>query len=59
VLWAASGPLDVWYENIGGPVGVWRTWALEVRGQALSGGHFFPEQNPQDTITALQAFLAG
>jgi haloacetate dehalogenase len=57
VLWAASGPLDVWYEDVGGPVGVWRAWAPEVAGQPLAGGHFFPEQNPQHTLSALQAFL--
>jgi haloacetate dehalogenase len=57
VLWAASGPLDVWYEDVGGPVGVWRAWARDVAGQPLTGGHFFPEQNPQGTLSALQAFL--
>jgi haloacetate dehalogenase len=57
VLWAASGPLDVWYEDIGGPVEVWRAWAQEVAGQPLAGGHFFPEQNPQHTLSALQTFL--
>jgi haloacetate dehalogenase len=57
VLWAASGPLDVWYEDVGGPVGVWRAWAPKVAGQPLAGGHFFPEQNPQHTLSALQAFL--
>jgi len=55
VLWAASGPLDVWYEDIGGPLAVWRAWAQEVVGRPLAGGHFFPEQNPQDTVSALQA----
>lgn len=57
VLWAAAGPLDVWYEDAGGPVGVWRTWGRNVSGQALSGGHFFPEQNPTDTIASLRSFL--
>jgi haloacetate dehalogenase len=59
VLWAASGPLDLWYEDVGGPLGIWRTWARDVAGEPLSGGHFFPEQNPADTLSALQAFLAG
>jgi haloacetate dehalogenase len=57
VLWAASGPLAAWYEDIGGPIGIWREWALEVSGQPLAGGHFFPEQNPDDTVSALQGFL--
>jgi haloacetate dehalogenase len=57
VLWAASGPLDLWYDDIGGPLAVWRAWARDATGKALAGGHFFPEQNPQDTLAALQAFL--
>jgi haloacetate dehalogenase len=57
VLWAASGPLDLWYEDVDGPVGIWRTWAPNIAGEPLSGGHFFPEQNPEDTISALRAFL--
>ena len=57
VLWAASGPLDLWYGDVGGPLAVWRAWAGDVIGKPLTGGHFFPEQNPEDTIAALQAFL--
>jgi haloacetate dehalogenase len=57
VLWAASGPLDMWYDDLGGPLGVWRAWTQQLAGQPLPGGHFFPEQNPQDTLSALQAFL--
>jgi haloacetate dehalogenase len=57
VLWAASGPLDAWYEDAGGPLGIWRRWAHDVTGEALHGGHFFPEQDPEDTVAALRAFL--
>jgi haloacetate dehalogenase len=57
VLWAASGPLDSWYEDAGGPLGIWRLWARDVAGQPLQGGHFFAEQNPQGTLAALCAFL--
>jgi haloacetate dehalogenase len=57
VLWAASGPLDLWYQDVGGPISIWRQWALEVSGKPLAGGHFFPEQNPEQTGAALQAFL--
>lgn len=57
VLWAASGPLDSWYEDAGGPLGIWRSWAADVAGQPLTGGHFFPEENPEGTVAALQAFL--
>ncbi|HEY2657709.1 MAG TPA: alpha/beta hydrolase [Solirubrobacteraceae bacterium] len=57
VLWATPGPLDDWYEVDGGPVGIWRTWATQVEGQPLPGGHFFPEENPADTVAELRAFL--
>jgi haloacetate dehalogenase len=57
VLWAAPGPLDAWYEDVGGPIGVWRAWAADVAGRPLAGGHFFPEQNPEETLVALRAFL--
>jgi haloacetate dehalogenase len=57
VLWAAGGPLDEWYADIGGPLGIWRIWARDVAGQPIAGGHFFPEQNPEDTLSAILAFL--
>ena len=57
ILWAAGGPLDSWYEEAGGPIGIWSKWAGELSGKALAAGHFFPEQNPEDTVTALRAFL--
>ena len=48
-LWAVGGPLDTFYETDGGPLGIWRTWADDVQGQAMKGGHFFPEENPSET----------
>ena len=57
VLWATSGPLDTWYEDDGGPLGIWRAWATQVEGGALPGGHFFPEENPDGTLAELRAFL--
>jgi haloacetate dehalogenase len=57
VLWAAGGPLDSWYEEAGGPLGIWRAWATQVTGEPIAGGHFFPEQNPAATHAALRAFL--
>jgi surfactin synthase thioesterase subunit len=28
-----------------------------VSGRAIAGGHFFPEQNPRETISILSAFF--
>jgi haloacetate dehalogenase len=57
VLWAAGGPLDTWYGEEGGPLAIWRRWAADVGGTAVSGGHFFPEQRPEHTADHLREFL--
>jgi haloacetate dehalogenase len=57
-LWAAPGALDDWYRDVGGPLGLWRQWADDVQGQAVQGGHFFPEERPEETARLLRAFLA-
>lgn len=58
-LWGENGPLDQWYVDAGGPLGIWRLWADDVQGQPVFGGHFFPEQNADATIAALQNFFGG
>ena len=57
-LWAEGGPLDTFYTKEGGSLGIWRHWAPHVEGQAMKGGHFFPEENPDDTAAAVIPFLA-
>ena len=57
-LWAKGGPLDTFYEKDGGALGIWRKWADNVQGQSLTGGHFFPEENPNETARLLTKFLA-
>jgi haloacetate dehalogenase len=56
VLWSRGGPLDTWYGDRG-PLSIWREWAAQVRGHAIAGGHFFPEQNPVETANELRRFL--
>jgi haloacetate dehalogenase len=56
-LWSKESALDNWYEQAGGPLGIWRKWATDVTGRAIAGGHFFPEQNPGETISELRAFF--
>lgn len=56
-LWAAEGPLDQWYADAGGPLGLWRDWAEDVRGEAVAGGHFFAEEQPAETARRLRAFF--
>jgi haloacetate dehalogenase len=56
-LWSSGSALDRWYKDAGGPLGIWRNWANDVSGRAMSGGHFFPEENPSDTISELRTFF--
>jgi haloacetate dehalogenase len=56
-LWSMGGPLDEWYADVGGPLGMLRQWGSNVRGWPVRGGHFFPEQHPADTIAARREFL--
>jgi haloacetate dehalogenase len=56
-LWAEGGPMDTFYADDGGPIGIWRRWAPRVQGQAVKGGHFFPEENPDDTAALIKQFL--
>jgi haloacetate dehalogenase len=59
VLWAANSALDIWYADVGGPLGIWRQWAERVQGQPVEGGHFFPEVDPEGTSALLFDFFAG
>ena len=56
-LWGKGGPLDSWYEEAGGPLGIWRNWADAVSGRAIEGGHFCPEHNPAETTAELEVFF--
>lgn len=56
-LWSRGGTLDSWYANEGGPLALWREIADDVQGTSIEGGHFFPEQNPQETAERLASFF--
>jgi len=56
-LWAEGGPLDTFYAKDGGPLGIWRQWAPRAQGQPMRGGHFFPEENPDQTAVLVKQFL--
>ena len=57
VLWDGNGALEKWYADQGGPIGIWRQWASHVSGKPMTGGHFFPEADPQATAAELRAFF--
>ncbi len=53
VLWGAKGVVARTYDVLG----EWRAKAEDVRGEALPGGHYLPEECPEETLAALRAFL--
>lgn len=57
VLWSAHGPLSMWYAAESGPLALWRPLSADVQGHAIDGGHFFPEDAPEETSAALMRFL--
>jgi haloacetate dehalogenase len=58
VLWSAKGALGSWYNDEGGPVGIWRAWCDDVEGRGIDAGHFFPEEAPEETARLLGNFFA-
>jgi haloacetate dehalogenase len=56
-LWSGAGGLASWYAKDGGPLGLWRCWANDVRGRPVAGGHFFPEEHPRQTAELIRSFL--
>jgi haloacetate dehalogenase len=54
VLWGDKGVVHRYFD----PVNDWRAVAVDVRGCALSAGHYLAEETPAETLAALQAFFA-
>jgi haloacetate dehalogenase len=57
-LWSSTGGLNTWYSDEGGPLALWRKWADDVSGRSVDGGHFFPEERPEETANELRSFFA-
>jgi haloacetate dehalogenase len=54
ILWGGKGAVGAWYDVLK----VWRSWAPDLRGQAIDCGHFLPEEKPAETLAALRSFHA-
>lgn len=53
VLWGEAGFVHRTYDVLE----VWRGYATDVRGHAVPGGHFPPEESPDSVVAALTTFL--
>ena len=52
-LWGEAGFVGSAYDVLA----TWRQVAQDVQGQAVPGGHFLPEEAPEETLKALLEFL--
>jgi haloacetate dehalogenase len=55
VLWGQRSAQGSSYDVLG----VWREHAEDVTGHGIAGGHFLPEEAPEETYRALRDFFAG
>jgi haloacetate dehalogenase len=53
VLWGRDGRLPRMFDVLE----TWRASGTDVRGAAIPGGHFLPEESPTETLAELLAFL--
>jgi haloacetate dehalogenase len=47
VLWSAGSALDTWYQDIGGPLTVWKNWAEDVKGRPWRAATSFLSKTPR------------
>jgi haloacetate dehalogenase len=52
-IWGATGAMQLLYDVLG----KWKERATSVQGKALPGGHWLPEQHPEQLCAELLAFL--
>lgn len=57
-LWSGTGASASWYEDDGGPLGLWGRWATDLQGWPVQGGHFFPEEHPRSTAEQIRRFFS-
>lgn len=53
-LWGLKNGLERWYDVLA----VWRDWADHVEGHGIDCGHYLAEEAPEETLAALEPFLA-
>lgn len=55
VLWSLLDDLEDLYGDI---LGIWRTWATDVRGHGIASGHHMAEEAPEELAAALGDFFS-
>ena len=55
VFWGAKGIPS----KTASPLAIWEEWCDRVEGRAIQSGHFLPEENPDETASAILDFLTG
>ncbi|MBZ6078347.1 alpha/beta fold hydrolase [Microvirga puerhi] len=53
-LWGLKNGLERWYDVLA----VWKDWAHHVEGRGIDCGHYLAEEAPEETLSALEPFLA-
>lgn len=53
-LWGGRSTVGRLYAD---PLEIWRRYAPAIAGEALPGGHFLPEEVPEETVRALTGFF--
>jgi haloacetate dehalogenase len=54
VAWSTADDMDELYGDV---LAVWRPWASDLRGVAVTSGHHMAEEAPDELAAALTAFL--
>jgi haloacetate dehalogenase len=55
ILWGSKDDLAELYDDE--VLGIWRTWASDVSGHAITGGHHMAEEGPEELTRALIDFF--
>jgi haloacetate dehalogenase len=53
ILWGSRGVIGRIFQ----PLKTWLDLVVSPTGEAINSGHFIPEENPEETVRALRAFL--
>jgi haloacetate dehalogenase len=53
VLWAKHGVIERLFD----PIPLWKRVAVDVSGRSINGGHYLPEENPDEVLAEMRSFF--